>query len=227
LAAGPRRRGLALALAILVILAGGAAGAFFLLRSGRSPGSVTKPTATSAPPRTPFEFQVDRVSYYSLKRKSARKQSAQAAGAIAEQLSGFYDTAFADPASWKAGVPDDAWNVFARSVRDDAKGEAGSFTPAVTGMDLVTLHVTKSSLAVTVMFDAAGRPQAAFAKVEFEGAGELKGGQEVEVDNGVTFFLRPASGNWLIAGYPEAETTIDAGTPSPGPSASPSAGSSP
>jgi hypothetical protein len=213
------------------VVAAAAAGAFLFFGSsgtnGPTPGPVSQSRPTTLPPRTPFAFQIGRVRAYTLRRQSANKLAAQAAGAIAERLSGFYDTAFADPASWKAGVPDDAWTVFAGAIRDQARGEAGSFTPAVNGLELVTLDVTKSSLTVTVMFDGAGRPQAAFAKVVFEGTGELEGGQAVEVDNAATYFLRSVSGTWVIAGYPEAKTKIEAGAAAPGASASPSAGSSP
>jgi hypothetical protein len=235
--AGPRRgrTRLILVVVLAVIVAGVAVGAFFLLRSRTtaSPTPGSSQVTPSPAPHVPFVFALDRVRVVKLTSRSVEARVDATAEAIATQLSAFYDTAFADPASWKSGVPDDAWNVFAPSIRDRAKGETDSFTPATKGVDLLELTVSKSSLAVTLLFDASGRARAAFARVLFEGTGELKDGQQVEIVNATTLYLRPTSGEWLIAGYPLASTKVEVGTAapisSPGAtgSASPSAGSSP
>jgi hypothetical protein len=209
-----------------------AVAAYLLLRPAGTTSSTTapRPTPSKAPPRLAFAFKVDRVRATSLRGRSATKQAKEAAGAIAERLSAFYDHAFADPEAWRTGVPDAAWDVFAVSVRERAKADADSFTPATTGVNLAGLIVSKSKLSVTVLFDNLGHPQAAFADVVFKGTGELKGGQEVDVENAVTFYLRPRSGTWVIVGYPQAETNVEAGSdasPQPSISASPSPGSSP
>jgi len=207
------------------------AGAFFFLRSGTTatPGSLHRPTSTKPPPRLAFAFKVGRVRAVNLSRRSVKKQSAEAAAAIGQRLSVFYDRAFTDPASWKNGVPVDAWNVFAASVRDRAKRDASSFTPATTGVNLASFEVTKSVLRMTVSFDTSAHPQAAFVTVLFRGTGQLVGGEMVQVENAATFLFRPASERWFIAGYPHAKTTVEAGNGSAGAgaSASPSAGSSP
>jgi hypothetical protein len=236
--AGPRRRrrtGLVLTIAS-AILATGAVAAFFLLRSGTSATTPPEPRASVTPSRpahVPLAFQVDRLRVVNLSHRQAEPRATGAANAIATQLSAFYETAFADPASWKGGVPEDAWNVFASAVRARAKGDAGSFTPATTGLDVLEMNVSKSTLSVTVLLDGSGHAEAAFAGVTFEGTGELEGGQMVQVENAATFYLRPVSGAWLIVGYPHASTKVEAGSASPSASpgaagsASPSAGSSP
>ena len=217
------------------LLAGCAVGAFIYLRSGTSAtptsGNHTSTRPSQAAPHVPFAFQVDRLHTVTLSHRPARPRATAAANAIATQLSAFYDTAFADPASWKAGVPESAWNVFASSVRDRAKSDPGSFTPATKGVDLLEMNVSVSTLGVTVLLDGSNHAQAAFARVTFEGTGQLRGGQKVKVENAVTFYLRPASGTWLIVGYPSASTKVEAGTAAPSPgvtgSASPSPGTSP
>src|SRR6266496_3021485 len=231
-AAGPRgRRRSGLAVVILFGLAAIGAVAFFLLRSGNTatPGSQQGTTSTEAPARSAFAFKVGRVRAVNLSRRSVKKQSAEAADAIAQRLSVFYDRAFADPASWKNGVPADTWNVFAAPVRATAKHDANSFTPATTGVNLASFEVTKSVLRISISFDTSAHPQAAFVTVLFRGTGQLVGGEKVQVENTATFLFRPASGTWFIAGYPDAKTTLEAGNGSvgTGASVSPSAGSSP
>lgn len=231
----PRRTGLILIVALAAVAVGGAVGAFVFLRTGNS---ATPGIHPSVPPpkkatHVPFAFQVDRLHTVTLSHRPAKPRATAAANAIAEQLSAFYDTAFADPASWKGGVPGTAWKVFGPGVRARAKSDAGSFTPATTGVDLLEMTVSKSILGITVLLDGSNHPQAAFARVTFVGTGELKEGQKVKVENAVMLYLRPASGTWLIVGYPQASTKVEAGTapPSASPgatgSASPSAGTSP
>jgi hypothetical protein len=236
--AGPRRRrtGLIVAIVVIALVAAGV-GAFALLRSGSttssSPSPGQGPTSTTTPARGVFAFEVNRLRPVSLSKRGVKQLAAQAAGSIARQLSTFYDRAFADPASWQKGVPDDVWNIFDSGLRARAKSDATSFTPGTTGVSLAKLDVTKSTLTVTVLFDPSGHAEAAFADVVFQGTGELKDGGAVDVNNAATFYLRPISGTWVVMGYPRAKTSIDAGAASPssspgaGGSSSPSAGSSP
>jgi hypothetical protein len=230
--AGPRRRrrtGPVLIIILAIVAVGAAITAFFVFRTGTNatpkPGPRTSVTPSNAAPHVPFAFQVDRLHVVTLSHRPARPRATAAANIIATQLSAFYDTAFADPSSWKGGVPAGAWNVFAPAVRQRAMRDAGSFTPAATGVDLLEMNVSESILGVTVLLDGSNRAQAAFARVTFEGTGMLKGGQKVQVENAVSFYLRPASGTWVIVGYPEASTKVEAGTASP--SASPGAAGSP
>jgi hypothetical protein len=238
--AGPRRRrrpAVFLIVALAVVAAGAAVGAFLFLRSGTNatptPGNHTSIPPSKPTPRVPFAFQVDRLRTVTLSHRPAKPRATAAANAIAAQLSAFYDTAFADPASWKGGVPGSAWNVFASGVRDRAERDAASFTPATKGVVLLAMNVSQSTLVVTVLLDGSNHAQAAFARVTFEGTGQVRGGQKVKVENAVTFYLRPASGTWLIVGYPQASTKVEAGTAAPSPSpggtgsASPSPGTSP
>jgi hypothetical protein len=232
-AVGPRRRrtGLLLALAIVLVVAGGAVAAIALLGSGGGTTSVTPvkgPVGSATPPpRTTFAFSVASVRPIALGSRQSKDAATEAADAIAKELSEFYDTAFADPHSWQTGVPDNTWSLFGEPVRDRAKSEANSFTPATTNVNLAKLNVTTSSLRVEVLFDPSGKLQAAFAHVIFEATGEIKGGQTVEVTNAVTFFLQPVSGQWVVTGYPSAKTTVEAGAPSPSSGASQSASPTP
>lgn len=233
--AGPRRRRTGLIVAVVVVLVGVGIGAYALLRSNGTTAAPPTPgqglTTTTTPARGVFAFEINRVVPVTLGKGGVKRLAAQVAGSIAQRLSSFYDQAFADPVSWQNGVPDDAWGIFDSGVRARAKADATSFTPGATGVLLTKLNVTKSTLTVTVLFDPSGHAQAAFADVVFQGTGDLKGGETVDVRNVATYYLRPVSGTWVVAGYPQAKTTIAAGATSPSPgaggSSSPSAGSSP
>jgi hypothetical protein len=212
---------LILGLVAALVVASAGVGAFVFLRPGTS---TTTPTASPpAPPRISFAFKVDVLRAPTLKTRPAFGVARRTANTIALSLSAFYDRAFADPASWKDGVPQKTWAMFDDSVRDRAQSEAGSFTPNSTGVGLSRLDVTTSKLVVTVLVGPTGHPQAAFAKVVFQATGQVAGGQEVKVDNAATFLFRPIGKQWLVVGYPDASTTVEAGASSP----SPSPGSSP
>src|SRR5438309_929276 len=107
-AAGPRRRRTRLwvGIVIVVVLAAGV-GAFLILQSG---GTITatppfiKPSQSTTPPRTAFAFQLTTVRAVTLGVRKEKAKANDAAGAIAQSLSQFYDKAFADPASWSTGV---------------------------------------------------------------------------------------------------------------------------
>lgn len=130
-----------------------------------------------------------------------------------------------DPNTWKNGVSRDAWSIFDPSVADQAKKDSKNLTLGDQVPDLTKLSLKESSLAVKVLEDAAGKPLAAVAHVDFAGSGTLHNGQTVDVTNHADFLLRLEGGKWLVIGYPIASTDIEnaagAATASPTPTASP------
>ena len=144
-----------------------------------------------------------------------------AATEIQATLSAFYDAAFMDPTTREQGLPAGAWNAFATSIRERARNDAASLTLGEPGSRVDTLSITNASLSVRVLLDPKGRPDSAIANVVFEASGTLMGGEPVQLSNGASFLLQPIDGRWLVVGYPQAKTELEAPSPSPSPSATP------
>jgi hypothetical protein len=157
------------------------------------------------------------------KRNNAAARTA--ATRIQTALSGFYDAAFMDPATWKKGLAAEAWDAFAEPLRDQAMSDAASLTLGEAGSSIDELSVTEASLSVRLLLDPRGRPRAAVATVVFDASGTLSGGEPVLVSNRANFLLEPEGSQWLVVGYPTAKTEVN--TPSPGTSGSPTPTGSP
>jgi hypothetical protein len=187
-----------------------------------------RPTHTGAHPRTspgsspqpPFAFASATVKAVSVTGGGRRQAAAGVAGSVRTTLSGFYQAAFVDPEAWTGAVPSEAWNAFAPATRRQAQGDAASLTLGTVDGKIASLRVTASSLTVTVLFDENGRPQSAFADVNFEANAALEAGESLQVTNKARFYLQPISGSWLVTGYPSAHTDLIA--PAPAASGSPS-----
>jgi hypothetical protein len=209
---------------LLVLLAVGAI--VFLGGGGPSLGPIGPPRATSppAPPRTAFVFPpAETRAIATGKRNNAAARTA--ATRIQTALSGFYDAAFMDPATWKKGLSAGAWDAFAEPLREQAMSDAASLTLGEAGSSIDELSVTEASLSVRLLLDPRGRPQAAVATVLFDASGTLSGGEPVLVSNRASFLLEPEGSQWLVVGYPTAKTEVN--TPSPGASGSPTPTGSP
>jgi len=222
------RRRLFVGLVILVVvLAGAAIGAWAVLSNPTSSpaGSATPATV---PNRPPFFFRIGVVRADSTGR-DALNAARDSSVVIAGRLSSFYDTVFMDPATWKEGVPDRAWLLFDSSVRARARQESASFTLGSQAASLKSLRVENTSLSVDVLADPRGNPQAAVATVEFKAEGLLVTGQLATITNTASFLFRIEGGEWVVFGYPSANTAIEtqALTPSAGPSSSSGTSASP
>ena len=221
-AAGSRRRLLVGVLIIAVALAGAGIGAWAVIMTPKStPGGSGTPAGP--PARPPFFFRIGDVTADSTGRSAANVAS-DASVEIAGQLSSYYDTVFMDPDTWKSGVPDRAWLLFDRSLRARAQQDSASLTLGPQAASLKRLRVENASVSVDVLIDPRGNPQTAVANVEFSARGSLVTGQPVTVTNTASFLLQLESGEWVVFGYPTANTSIDAQAPSPSASASPSSG---
>jgi hypothetical protein len=170
-------------------------------------GDEPTPTPTT-PPRTPFEFALDRITPVRVLDGAVGKAARTAAQHVQDTLSGLYDTAFADPRAWEPAIPAGVWEAFAPAVRQQARRDSASFTLSAVPTALQELHVTDASLAVQVLLGPTGRAEAALARVGFVAVGDLLTGQALEVRNSALLFLRPVSGRWLIVGYPVADSEL-------------------
>ncbi len=214
-------------LAALVI-----AGVTFLLtnRNSSPKASAVRPSSSpSAPPRQPFLLPDPTITVNVLGAAKSWAAATPIAGQIQQALSTFYDRVFVDPHTWAAGVPADAWSVFAPDLQGRAQSDAESLTIGTESLHAVTaLTVTNSTLTIRFLLDSAGRARLASADVTFDATGTVTGGLPLTIVNRATFVFRAVSGQWLVVAYPVAQTTVDAGpVASASPSPSASAGSSP
>jgi hypothetical protein len=194
---------------------------------GGAPKPSQPPSTSSLPPREAFVFPLSHTASVATGKRNANAAKAAAVD-IQATLSSFYDAAFMDPNAWKQGLSADAWNAFARSVRERAKKDATSLTLGEAGSGLTALSITNASLSVRLLLDPKGRPEAAVATVVFETSGSLTGGEPVMVSNQASFLMQPIDGRWLVVGYPKANTEVEAPSPTPSPgAASPSSGATP
>jgi hypothetical protein len=169
-------------------------------------GNAPRPTPPPVPPRTPFRFRLVGVTTSPAEPGKGQPAGRSAGREIRSTLSGLYDRAFVDPASWEGPVPESVWEAFAPQVRPLARRDVASFTmPDVRGT-LAAFEVERSSLSVQVLVAPDGRAAAAFAGLTFVAHAELVGGDGVLVWNEATLLLRPIEGEWLIAAYPQAES---------------------
>jgi hypothetical protein len=214
---------------LAAILVGGAVTYSLTRGSSTSPGGGSgNPTPSSRPSEPPgrpvFFFRIDtKASAFTGKR--AKTTADDASIEIGGQVSTFYDAAFMDPTTWTGGVPDRAWSIFDPSVLDQAQKDADALTMGDQAAGLVKLTVKDSSLAVRVLFDPRGHPEAAVAEVEFVAVGKTKDGESLSVTNQASFLLRPENGLWMVVGYPSASTDVKPkpakATPTPSGSATP------
>jgi hypothetical protein len=214
----------------VLLAALGIAGVTFLLTNRSSPPKRAAQPSPSSPaaPRQTFLLPDPTITVSLLGQAKSWQAAPPLAGQIQTDLSTFYDQAFMDPHTWAAGVPATAWSIFAPEVQSRAKADADSLTIGSESIHAVAgLTVTKATLSIRVLLDRAGRAQLASADVTFEATGTATGGAPLTITNRATFVFRAISGHWLVVAYPVADTSVDAGVPSPSAGASPSPGASP
>jgi len=216
-------------LALGSVIALGLVAGWVVLSHHRTSTAGHPRTSSSSPPSTPFAFAEGTVKAESLRVGRNRTAALDVADHVRTTLSGFYQAAFLDPRAWGGAVAPQTWTAFAPATRQQAQSDAASLTLGKVDGTIRDLLVTASSLNVTVLIDAHGRPQATFADVRFVATAVLEGGEDLRVTNSVHFYLQPISGSWLITGYPGARTILTAPAPqaSGSPSPSPTAASGP
>jgi hypothetical protein len=195
--------------------------------SGR-PGNASPSRGRTAIARVPFEFALPGVSASSFSGRRADNAVRLAGEQARVILSGWYDAAYFDPASWKQGPPASAWSLFAPTVVRQAKATdapALSLGP-VDGLTDVTKG--KSRLYVRVLLDPSLHPLAMVATVSLDATGSLKDGNLLQVSNHASFLFRIQNGRWKVVAYPTTETKLKevprpSQTPVPGPTSSASA----
>lgn len=215
-----RRRRMVRTVAIATVVVVGAGGYYLLSRGGRLPSPFSR-----EPERPTFTFQLSTVKGYKLADDNpSARATGREARRIQSDLSEFYIDAFLAPGSWDRGVPDDAWKFFDLAARRHAKRNSSSFTVGRIGRSVTSLSPTRSALQIRVLFDSAGRPEAATAVAAFKAEGRTNRGQRFELSNRGGFVLRVVEGDWRIVGYPKVRTAVTplkSGGGSPAPEGTP------
>ena len=213
-----------------MVIAVGLLAASVVLVLARNPRVVHRtsvPPRPSAPPAVAFGFTSVRIHALPARRGTSTNASTSVAEDVRASLTGFYDSTLTRPSTWTRGVPDDAWDAFAPTVRDRATGDGTSLALGNQVPDLRSLTVGSATLDVTVLIDPSGHAQATVARVSIEASGALDTGAPIQVTVDASFVLRRIDQRWLITGWPEASLRVGPAAPSVGPSAGPSSGISP
>ena len=213
-----------------MLIAVGLLAASVLLVLARSPRVVhgaPVPPRPTPPPAAAFGFTSVKIHPLPARRGVSTKASSWVAQDVRASLTGFYDATLTRPSTWTRGVPDDAWNAFAPSVRDRASGDGKSLALGNQVPNLRSLTVGSGTLDVTVLIDPSGHAQATVARVSIVASGALDTGAPIQVSVDASFLLRRVDRRWLITGWPEASVRVEPVAPSVGPSAGPSSGISP
>jgi hypothetical protein len=240
--AGPPRRDrgrwlLRALIALLSLVVLGGAVAFVVLQRNKpatgAAGGISSPSPNS--PFQAFAFRLGPVTAVPVTRGTATQAARTVAMGIQSSLTTFYQAAFVDPSAWTGDISQQAWGAFASSVKGRAMADRAALTVGRHDGVFTEVTVFGNALAVRVLLDPAGHPQAALADVTFGATAVLNGVEQVQVTNSARFLFRPLGGSWRIVGYPRASTNVTgpvvpSPSPSPGLSLTPSpapAGASP
>lgn len=216
--AGPRRRTWWFVGGGLLVVAAAVVATVLATRHATPAAAPPSPT----PARISFRFPTPTITSVALRGSPAPAVERSVGGKVDAALSAFYDLAFLDPASWAGPTPASAWAVFAPATQGRARADAGQLTLAATHSRFSVLRPSPdSSLSVHVLFDSRHKPLQAVATVAFVADGTLSSGAAVEVHSAGTFLLQDVQGKWLVLGYPNVATSMQA-APSPLPTATPS-----
>jgi hypothetical protein len=190
----------AVAIAIIVLLAGGSDGIGFLSqRTGPPPASVTV---------SGFAFEHHKVVALRVNRRKPVPDLAAASAAIESSLTSLYGQAVVNRTNWANGPPPAVWNAFAPAIRDRARRDRAAFTIGDSGRLLSRLDISSSDLTIRFLLDDGGHVTAAQAAVSVNGTGEVKGSGAVNLVVRSRLLLQPVDGVWLITGYPAASVTV-------------------
>ena len=238
--------GLAIGIIVLVFTGGGDRGGGSAPPSPRATGTATAPTSPppsgqptapttppttqpppsptpTLPPREPFAFGITSLGTTSLGDRVVGARDA--ALGVRATLSGFYDTAFVNPKTFRDGIPGSIWQAFAPWVVPRARQDIPALTLGSVTRKVNNVKVVGARLDIRVLGNSDGVPYAAYAVVAFEGRGSMKNKDRLKVSNGGRYFLRSVGGRWLILGYPGVRTQVDTNqTPPPSPTGSPTSG---
>src|SRR3989442_1532110 len=182
LGAGPLRpdRGRWLPRALIALLSlavlGGAV-AFVVLQRTK-PARGAHGSTGSPSPNSPFQafaFRLGPVTAIPVTPGASTQAARTVATGIQSSLSAFYQAAFVDPSAWSGDVSPQAWGVFASTLKGRAIADRAALTVGKHDGVFTEITVSGNALAVRVLLDPAGHPQAALADVTFDATPVMNG----------------------------------------------------
>ena len=222
-----RKRRLPLALLLVPVALVGLGVALFLILGGDGAGIIGRGDNDSdVVPE--FDFTVGRAKAVATAPEADAEALETEAGNIGQEitpvLDDLYTNAFLDPANWREGDYEEVLAVFSEGAALTAQQSVEVLTLGATAGDVYE-RVTpeKGSLGFTVLFDPAGSPNTAVARVRFSALGERSDGTFTLIVSKGELFLRDIDG-WRITAFDVTRQDREAQPPpSPAPSASASA----
>lgn len=145
---------------------------------------------------------------------------------VAHTMTALYTEAFLDPGNWRGGSYDNVWGLFDDGSRSAAQQDEQTLTLGASAGDAYeTVARPKGKLAVKVLLDGKEQPATAVAIVKFQALATGKDGTLTMVVSSGQYFLRPGSDGWQVYSFSITRHDEER-VPTPGPSATPAAGSS-
>jgi hypothetical protein len=223
-----RKRRLPLALLLVpVALVGLGVGLFLVL--GGDGGGIIGGGRGDSDVVPEFDFTVGRAKAVATAPEADTEALETEAGDIGQEitpvLDELYTNAFLDPANWREGDYDEVLALFSEGATSTAQQSMEVLTLGATAGDVYE-RVTpeKGRLLFTVLFDPAGSPNTAVARVRFSALGERSDGTFTLIVSTGELFLRDAGG-WQITAFDitrEDRETEPPPSPAPSGSATPS-----
>ena len=223
-----RKRRLPLALLLVPVALVGLGVALFLILGGDGTGIIGGGNDDSdVVPE--FDFTAGRAKAVATAPEPDTETLEAGAEAIGEEitplLDDLYTNAFLDPANWREGDYEEVLAAFSEGAASTAQQSVEVLTLGATAGDVYE-RVTpeKGSIGFTVLFDPAGSPNTAVARVRFSALGERSDGTFTLIVSKGELFLRDIDG-WQITAFDvtRQDREAQAPPPSPAPSASASA----
>jgi hypothetical protein len=200
---------------------------FLLFRGSGNGGGIIGGPDNTIPA---FDFRVTKAAPILTTDKKPKQFDATAkdvAVQVGDTLTKLYTEAFLDPANWRDGSYDEVWPLFEDRSQAAAQQDGTTLTlgPSAGGL-FETVDQPLGTLNVKVLLDRANQPSTAVAIVKFKALASAKDGTSTAVVSTGQYFLRSVSDGWLVYAFSVSRDDHAVVVPSPGPSASATAGAS-
>ena len=200
---------------------------FLLFRGGGNGGGIIGGPDNTIPA---FDFRLTKTVPILTTDKKPKQFDATAkdvAVQVGDTLTTLYTEAFLDPANWRGGSYDEVWPLFEDRSQAAAQQDGTTLTLGPSAGDLFeTVDQPLGTLNVKVLLDRANQPATAVAIVKFKALAKAKDGTTTAVVSTGQYFLRSVSDGWLVYAFSVGRDDHAVVVPSPGPSASATAGAS-
>ncbi|MGH2661478.1 MAG: hypothetical protein ACRDH8_01460 [Actinomycetota bacterium] len=199
---------IAAAVAILVLLGGGAW--LFFFREGGNPFTGEEVAE--------FSFQLGKVggAAATTGETASKEEMGAAAEDVRETLDAMYVAGFIDPSKWENG----AFTEVLEAFTDDARRRAARDLPNLTLGDdagqVASVAPDVGRLSIRFLVAEGGELTAAVAATSFAAGGELKDGRPLIVQHRGSYYMHPGDDGWEIVGY-QVRGIVTTGTTGQGP----------